>query len=62
MTLLTYSYGKSGVEFSGEHDDEQLVSKLLFLPGQGRLVSLTVDNNLHLWEINENKLEVKKDI
>jgi hypothetical protein len=52
------SFGRPGVEFTGQQEDEVLIRKLLFLPGQGRIVSLTEDNNLHLWEINGTKLEV----
>jgi lethal(2) giant larvae protein len=31
---------------------------MLFLPGQGRLVTLTEDSHLHLWEINGTALKV----
>merc|ERR1719376_197780 len=43
-------YGRPGVEFYGRHEDEVCVTKILFLPGHGRLVTLTDDNTLHLWE------------
>ena len=33
------------------------VSKMIFLPGQARLVTLTEDNHLHLWEINGTTLQ-----
>lgn len=44
--------GAPGVEFSGQHKGDVSVTRLLFLPDQGRLVSLCSDNSLHLWEIN----------
>ena len=28
--------------------------RVLFVPGQGRLVTLTSDNSLHLWQIGNN--------
>ena len=51
-------YGGPGVEFYGQHESESNVSKMIFLPGQGRLVTLTEDNHLHLWEINGTTLKV----
>ena len=51
-------YGRPGVEFYGQHEAETNVSKMIFLPGQGRLVTLTEDNHLHLWEINGTTLKV----
>ena len=53
-----FRYGRPGVEFYGEHDSEQKVTKIAFLPGQGRLVTLTEDNFLHLWEINQSSMKV----
>ena len=50
-------YGRPGVEFYGKHECESNVSKMLFLPGQARLVTLTEDNHLHLWEINGTTLQ-----
>ena len=58
MYIKLSRFGRPGVEFTGQHEDEVLVRKLLFLPGQGRIVALTEDNILHLWEINGTKLEV----
>ena len=56
-------YGRPGVEFYGEHqpdgDKNLVVTKIVFLPGQGRLVTLTDDNSLHLWEINGSSMKVK---
>lgn len=53
--------GKPGVEFYGQHQsNESSVTKIIFLPNQGRLVSLCDDNSLHLWEINESSLEEVK--
>ena len=54
-------YGRPGVEFYGEHDEEQKVTRIAFLPGQGRLVTLTEDNYLHLWEINGTSIKVNFD-
>ena len=49
------------MEFYGEHDGGDVCpTQLTFIPGQGRLVSLTDDNFLHLWEINGLNLEEKK--
>jgi len=53
-------YGQPGVEFYGEHADEACVRQIVFVHGQGRLVTLTEDNFLHLWEINGLNLEEKK--
>ena len=53
-----FRYGHPGVEFYGQHESESNVRKILFLPGQGRLVTLTEDNHLHLWEINGTLLQV----
>jgi len=50
-------YGRPGVEFYGQHESEANVSKMIFLPGQARLVTLTEDNHLHLWEINGTTLQ-----
>lgn len=37
------------------------MTRLVFLPGVGRVVSLCEDNSLHLWEINSSSLvEVKQ--
>ena len=46
------------MEFYGEHDEQQKVTRIVFLPGQGRLVTLTEDNYLHLWEINGTSIKV----
>lgn len=45
--------GAPGVEFSGKQDGNTGVSQINFLPGQGRLVTVTSDNSVHLWQINE---------
>nr|XP_054763186.1 LLGL scribble cell polarity complex component 2-like [Lytechinus pictus] len=37
----------------GIHNGDFSVSKLFFLPAQGRIISLLDDNSLHLWEINQ---------
>ena len=52
------------MEFSSTADDNALdaspASQMIFLPGQARLITLTEDNNLHLWEINGWELTQKK--
>ncbi|GLV32955.1 lethal (2) giant larvae [Carabus blaptoides fortunei] len=55
-------FGQPGVEFYGQHQNqESAVTRLVFLPGVGRVVSLCEDNSLHLWEINSSSLvEVKQ--
>ena len=40
------------MEFYGQHENEVPITQMCFLPGQGRLVTLTEDNTLHLWEIS----------
>lgn len=53
--------GKPGVEFYGHHSSSDIsVTKLIFIPNQGRVVSLCEDNSLHLWEINGSILEEVK--
>uniref|UniRef100_A0A0V0G3S9 Putative tomosyn n=1 Tax=Triatoma dimidiata TaxID=72491 RepID=A0A0V0G3S9_TRIDM len=53
--------GQPGVEFYGHHTSNDVaVIKLIFIPNQGRVVSLCEDNSLHLWEINGNALEEVK--
>lgn len=44
-------FGKPGVEFYGQHQNQIPVTKVLFLPGKGKVVSLQDDNSLHLWEV-----------
>jgi len=53
-------FGQAGVELSANHDNnEAAVTKIVFIPGQGRLVTVLSDNSLHMWEVNDNKLEEK---
>ncbi|KAL1117405.1 hypothetical protein AAG570_004731 [Ranatra chinensis] len=52
-------FGQPGVEFYGHHTDGA-VTKIIFIPNQGRLVSLCDDNSLHLWEINDNAMTERK--
>ncbi|XP_063241015.1 lethal(2) giant larvae protein homolog 1 isoform X2 [Bacillus rossius redtenbacheri] len=54
-------FGKPGVEFYGQHaNHESAITKLIFLPNEGRLVCLCDDNSLHLWEMNDGFLvEIK---
>lgn len=48
------------MEFYGQHQNNTAVTKLVFLPNVGRVVSLCDDNSLHLWEVNKSSLvEVK---
>ncbi|XP_050561055.1 lethal(2) giant larvae protein isoform X4 [Spodoptera frugiperda] len=50
-------YGRPGVELYGQHtNSDSSVTQIHFIPGTGRLVSLSDDNSLHLWEINEKSL------
>nr|CAG4649920.1 EOG090X00I4 [Sida crystallina] len=44
-------FGAPGVEFYGHRDKEVNVSHLYFIPGQGRIISLSDDNSLDLWEM-----------
>ena len=48
-----------GVELSGQLEDKELtLRKILFLPAQGRLITLAAPENiLHFWEIEDNKIE-----
>ena len=48
-----------GVEFSAFVDEKDLtLRKILFLPSQGRLITLATPGNiLHFWEIDDNKVE-----
>ncbi len=50
------------MEFYAQHENENNVAQMLFLPGQGRLVTLTEDNQLHFWEINGTNLAEKKAV
>ncbi|KAF9421001.1 hypothetical protein HW555_002984, partial [Spodoptera exigua] len=50
-------YGRPGVELYGQHtNSDSSVTQIHFIPGTGRLLSLSDDNSLHLWEINEKSL------
>ena len=48
------------MEFSGVHSTESSVIQIVFLKGQARLVTLTEDNTLHLWEIGTGSRLVEK--
>ncbi|RZF47818.1 hypothetical protein LSTR_LSTR013143 [Laodelphax striatellus] len=53
--------GKPGVEFYGHHtSSDHHITHLLFVPNEGRLISLCDDNSLHLWEINDTSMEEVK--
>ncbi|KAK4874231.1 hypothetical protein RN001_013591 [Aquatica leii] len=53
-------FGKPGVEFYGQHQNQIPIRRLVFLPNVGRIISLCDDNSLHLWEVNKSSLvEVK---
>nr|CAG4638231.1 EOG090X00I4 [Cyclestheria hislopi] len=49
-TGIVKVFGQPGVEFYGQHEKEVNVSRLLFIPGKGRIISLCDDNSLHLWD------------
>ena len=56
-------FGQPGVELVGQHENEAevAVEQIVIVPGQGRMVTVTADNTLHMWEINDNRLvEVSK--
>ena len=64
LVLVTKSgliriFGQPGVELSGHLASKELgLRKVLFLPGQGRLITLAGPGNvLHFWEIEDNKIE-----
>ena len=52
-------FGQPGVELTGHLANKELgLVKVLFLPGQGRLITLATPGNvLHFWEIEDNKIE-----
>ncbi|KAL1453315.1 hypothetical protein WDU94_007463 [Cyamophila willieti] len=53
--------GKPGVEFYAHHAScDHVITNIIFIPGEGRLVSLLDDNSLHLWEINDSSMEETK--
>ena len=56
-------FGQPGVELSGHLANKELgLVKVLFLPGQGRLITLAQPGNvLHFWEIEDNKIEKVRD-
>lgn len=44
-------YGRPGVEFYGRIEEGDVsICNIIFIPGQGRLVTLCADNTLHLWQ------------
>ena len=54
LTVLRYSPQPHILETFGvifEPVSYMTSSRVLFVPGQGRLVTLTSDNSLHLWQI-----------
>ncbi|GIY11100.1 lethal(2) giant larvae protein homolog 1 [Caerostris darwini] len=46
-------YGAPGVQFCAELRQKISISSLQFIPKKARLISLCIDNSLHLWELNE---------
>ncbi|XP_065352198.1 lethal(2) giant larvae protein homolog 1 isoform X1 [Cloeon dipterum] len=50
-------FGKPGVEFYGQNEvsDGCGINKIIFLNGEGRLITILNDNSLVLWEIEETK-------
>ncbi|XP_014676770.1 PREDICTED: LOW QUALITY PROTEIN: lethal(2) giant larvae protein homolog 1-like [Priapulus caudatus] len=62
-------YGAPGVEFDGQHAQGEVdngVTRLYFLPGEGRIISVLEDNSVHMWEWNlkdgESVLELTKSL
>ena len=56
-------FGAPGVELLGQHAGEEVgVLRVLFVPGQGRLLSLTSDNTLHLWQLDGSQLARKQSV
>nr|CAG4643000.1 EOG090X00I4 [Ilyocryptus agilis] len=45
-------FGAPGVEFYGQLDRDAIITRLYFVPGQGRVIALCEDDSLHLWEIH----------
>uniref|UniRef100_A0A1B6LPM2 Uncharacterized protein n=1 Tax=Graphocephala atropunctata TaxID=36148 RepID=A0A1B6LPM2_9HEMI len=55
--------GQPGVEFYGHlPTTETAITRLVFVPNEGRLVSLSDNNTLHLWEINDMNMEETKSL
>lgn len=48
-------YGQPGVELTGELMSDATVNQLFFLNEEGRLVAVSSDNTIYLWEINVKK-------
>jgi lethal(2) giant larvae protein len=46
------SYGAPGVEFSAVHAGERCVRRVYFVTGAARLLTLTDDNCVHVWDVN----------
>ena len=46
-------YGQPGVELELQLEEEE-VTRLLFIPGQGRILAITTENRIHLLEIGED--------
>ncbi|XP_055338667.1 lethal(2) giant larvae protein homolog 1-like [Paramacrobiotus metropolitanus] len=44
-------YGSPGVECYAQHETDIVVNHIVFLPNQGRFVSICEDNTVYLWEI-----------
>lgn len=54
----TFVFGAPGVEFFASHGQPAAeVKRVVFLPNEGRLVTLTSDNKLHKWELNGSETE-----
>jgi len=47
-------FGDTGVEFYGQCEKDVNICHLYFVPGQGRIISLSDENSLQLWEIVTN--------
>jgi lethal(2) giant larvae protein len=48
-------YGKPGVEFSAHHPEEEAVTNIYFLHGQGRLITQCSNNTVYQWDINSTE-------
>lgn len=50
-------FGCPGVEILGQHEGEEVgVTRVVWVEGQGRLITLTTDNSLHLWQLDSGGL------
>ena len=50
VSLIKYSFGKSGVEFSGQHENDVSITQLFFLPEQVSTSIATYSSNLQHYQ------------